>query len=193
MTATVYARNNCVHLTSQTRLQHFYSYLAWENSQHFATPPATGFHAEWRLRNERRHSILMTHHYQDLGSASDWPEISLNPNQKHYPWNGYEISVLVSQTSFRGETSGGVAKCQLISQAYAYFPQQRPCSRGTWRIFDRLKTRAFRCSVHGTTLERFSLNLKNGFGTCSLFVLSVNGWKDGRLWLQVCSRMYYAD
>ena len=103
MAATVHERNNCVHLTAQPSSQHFYSYLAWENSQHFATPPATGFPAEWRLRNERRHSILMTHHYQDLGSASDWPEISLNPNQKHYPWNGYEISVLVSQTSFRGE------------------------------------------------------------------------------------------
>ena len=117
----------------------------------------------------------MTHHYQDLGSASDWPEISLNPNQKHYPWNRYEISVLVSQTSFRGETSGGFTKCQLISQAYAYSPQQRLRSRGTWRIFDRLKTRAFLCPVHGTTLERFSLNLTNGFGKSSLFVLSVNG------------------
>ena len=29
----------------------------------------------------------------------------------------YEISVLVSQTSFHGETSGGVAKCRLFSQA----------------------------------------------------------------------------
>ena len=29
----------------------------------------------------------------------------------------YGISVLVSQTSFRGETSGGVAKCRLFSPA----------------------------------------------------------------------------
>ena len=29
----------------------------------------------------------------------------------------YGISAFVSQTSFRGETSGGVAKCQLFSQA----------------------------------------------------------------------------
>ena len=28
--------------------------------------------AKWRLRNERRNSILMTRHYPDLGSASDW-------------------------------------------------------------------------------------------------------------------------
>ena len=32
----------------------------------------TGFPAKWRLRNERRNSILMTRHYPDLGSASDW-------------------------------------------------------------------------------------------------------------------------
>ena len=29
----------------------------------------------------------------------------------------YGISALVSQTSFRGETTGGVAKCRLFSQA----------------------------------------------------------------------------
>ena len=32
-------------------------------------------------------------------------------------WILYGISVLVSQTSFHGETSGGVAKCRLFSQA----------------------------------------------------------------------------
>ena len=43
-------------------------------------------------------------------------------NQKHYPDLGsdassvMEFSVLVSQTSFRGETAGGVAKRQLFSQ-----------------------------------------------------------------------------
>ena len=31
-----------------------------------------GFPAKWRQRNERRNSILMTRHYPDLGSASDW-------------------------------------------------------------------------------------------------------------------------
>ena len=31
----------------------------------------TGFLAKWRLRNERRNSILMTRHYTDLGGASD--------------------------------------------------------------------------------------------------------------------------
>ena len=32
----------------------------------------TVFPAKWRLRNECRNSILMTRHYPDLGSASDW-------------------------------------------------------------------------------------------------------------------------
>ena len=32
----------------------------------------TGFPVKWRLRSERRNSILMTRHYPDLGSASDW-------------------------------------------------------------------------------------------------------------------------
>ena len=32
----------------------------------------TGFPAKWRLRNERRNSILITRHYPDLSSASDW-------------------------------------------------------------------------------------------------------------------------
>ena len=32
----------------------------------------TGFPTKWRLRNEHRNSILMTHHYSDLGGASDW-------------------------------------------------------------------------------------------------------------------------
>ena len=43
-------------------------------------------------------------------------------SNKHYPiWvvtrHQYGISLLVSQTSFRRETSGGVAKCRLFSQA----------------------------------------------------------------------------
>ena len=32
----------------------------------------TGFPTKWHLRNERRNAILMTRHYPDLASASDW-------------------------------------------------------------------------------------------------------------------------
>ena len=67
----------------------------------------------------------MTHHYPDLGSASDW---SCRMGKFIHPIRSttdiqvvtrlqYGISVLVSQTSFRGEASGAVAKCRLFSQA----------------------------------------------------------------------------
>ena len=82
----------------------------------------TGFPAKWRLRNERRNSILMTRHYPDLGSASDWScrvGNLLQPIRSTTQiWvvtrHQYGISALVSQTSFRGETSGGVAECRLF-------------------------------------------------------------------------------
>ena len=67
----------------------------------------------------------MTRYYPDLGSGTDW----LNQiSQAVRPFRSttqicvvtrhqYGISVLVSQTSFGGETSGSVAKCRLSSQA----------------------------------------------------------------------------
>ena len=47
--------------------------VAWENSRHLATLPLVS-PPKWRLRNEHRNSILMTHHYPDLGSdaSSVW-------------------------------------------------------------------------------------------------------------------------
>ena len=87
----------------------------------------TGFPAKWRLRNERRNSILMTRHYPDLGSASDWlNQIShaARPIRSTTQiWvvtrHQYGISALVSQTSFGGETRGNVAKCRLFSLTQA--------------------------------------------------------------------------
>ena len=76
----------------------------------------TGFPRKWRLRNERRNSIQMTRHYQDLGSASDWSYRVGNliqPNVQHV----IGISALVSPMSFNGEARGNVAKCRLFSQA----------------------------------------------------------------------------
>ena len=32
----------------------------------------SGLPAKWRLRNERRNSLLMMHYYPYLGRASDW-------------------------------------------------------------------------------------------------------------------------
>ena len=81
----------------------------------------TGFPAKWRLRNERRNSIMMTRHYPDQGSACDWScrvgnliQLIRSTTQictRHQ----YGISALVCQTSFGGETSGSVAKCRLFS------------------------------------------------------------------------------
>ena len=97
--------------------------LTWENSQHFA-PPA-GFPVKWCLRNEHRNSIPMTRHYPDLGSATDWlcrvGNLIQPIRSTTQIWvvmhHQYGISALISQTSFVGETSGSVAKCQLFSQA----------------------------------------------------------------------------
>ena len=69
--------------------------------------------------------ILMTHHYPDLGSASDWlnqiSHVAQPIGSTTQIWevtrHQYGISELVSQTSFRGETSGSMAKCRLFSQA----------------------------------------------------------------------------
>ena len=66
----------------------------------------------------------MTLRYLYLGSASNTIgcKFALS-NQKNYPDLGsdassvWNFSALVSQTSFRGETSGGIANCRLFSQA----------------------------------------------------------------------------
>ena len=66
----------------------------------------------------------MTCHYLDLGSASDWSCCKGNLLQPIRSatkvWvvtcHQYGISALVSQTSFCGETRGGIMKCQLFSQ-----------------------------------------------------------------------------
>ena len=81
---------------------------------------STGFPAKWCLRNERWNSILMTRHYPDLGSASDWSchvGNLLQPiRSTTQTWlvtrHQYGFSALVSQTSIRKKTSGGVAKCR---------------------------------------------------------------------------------
>ena len=81
--------------------------------------------AKWRLRNERRNSLLMTRHSPDLVSASDWlcgvgnliQAIRGTTQIWGLTRHQYGIFVLVSQTSFGGKTSGSVAKCRLFSQA----------------------------------------------------------------------------
>ena len=67
----------------------------------------------------------MTCHNPDLGGASDWLKQIYHAAQPIRSttliWtvthHQYGISTIVSQTSFREETSDGLAKCRLFFQA----------------------------------------------------------------------------
>ena len=81
--------------------------------------------------NERRNSILMISHYQDLSSASDrLKKVSLAAQlirsttqiismvfQPRSQVLSHGISELVPHTSFRWEPSGGVEKCRQFFQS----------------------------------------------------------------------------
>ena len=76
-----------------------------------------------KMTSEHRNSTLMTGHYPDLGSASDWlRQIShaARPiqSQAQVSRHQYGMSAFVSQTSFRGKASGSVTKCRLFFQAF---------------------------------------------------------------------------
>ena len=101
---------------------------AWENRRHFATPRTVstrndvwGTSAEipywWRVTTQIWVMLLIgwskfhKRHEQIRSSSQVW--VATHHQTK------YGISVLVSQTSFRGETSGGIARNRLFSQASA--------------------------------------------------------------------------
>ena len=79
--------------------------------------------------------MLTTRHYPDLGNASDWlkqiSQAARPIRSSAQVWvvtrhqTKYGVSVLVSQTSFRGETSGGIARYRLFSQARAILELQK--------------------------------------------------------------------
>ena len=68
--------------------------------------------------------VLLIFHYADLGNNSDWScreGNSLQPiSSTAQKWvvtlHQCGVSSIVPQTSFHGETSGGVTKCRLFSQ-----------------------------------------------------------------------------
>ena len=72
----------------------------------------TGFPAKWRLRNDCRNSMLMTCHYLDLGSASDWlkqsplaaPPIKSTTQICVVTLHQYGISAVFPRKSFRGKS-----------------------------------------------------------------------------------------
>ena len=68
----------------------------------------------------RSNSILMTRHYSDLGSASDWLKKIFLAARLMRIWvvtrHQYGISAIGPKMSFRRETSSDVMKCRLFSQ-----------------------------------------------------------------------------
>ena len=86
--------------------------VGWENRQHFATPSLVSLQNDvWE--NEHKNYIQL---YPDLGSHTAQP-IRSTTKIWVVSHNQYGISALISQRSFCGETSGGIVKCQLFSQA----------------------------------------------------------------------------
>ena len=101
-------------------------------------------------------------YYPDLASASHWlKQIShaARPIRSTTQiWmvthHQYGISALVSQTSFRGETSDGVARCRLFSQAIR--------NRNTWYLFifavrPEILDRHLRYIMHGQGIEGYAM------------------------------------
>ena len=88
-----------------------------ENSPHFATsPPVCSWSDVWEMSTE---NPFWWHVITWVVFLIGWNKLSAN--QKHYgvvTRHHYGISAFVSRTPFLGETSGGVAKCRLLSQAW---------------------------------------------------------------------------
>ena len=102
------ARAMFVTVSNMTKIQSIHSL----RKQPTFCDAVTGFRAKERLRNERGNSIVVTRHYPDLGSASDWSCHERNVLQPiKSNTSSVEFFALVPQTSFREETNDGVAKC----------------------------------------------------------------------------------
>ena len=120
---------------------------------HHAT---TGFPVKWCRRNKCRNSILMKHH-----CASDWMK-QFSTNQKDYSDLGndtadqYGISALVSQMSFCGETSKGIAKCWLFFEAIL-----KCVERGMWFAINSDYYIIEKASFHWLSFCRFDFSEEN--------------------------------
>ena len=94
--------------------------IAWEKGRHLVTPPLVSLDMTSEKRAQNFRWPFITFIWMVL-------LIRLVVNLLHpirrttqirvVTRHQYGISALVSQTSFRGETSGGVANCRLFSQA----------------------------------------------------------------------------
>ena len=116
--------------------------ISWDNSQHFVTAPLVSPKIDvWGTSSETPYRWLVT--------TLIWV-VAL----RHYT-----ISMLISQTSFRRENSGNVAKCRLFSQAAANIKSLKFLN---WMNV---------CPIPDSTLIPFQLNMK------TVLIASPNPWK----------------
>ena len=113
----------------------------------------------------------MTCHHPDLSSASDWlkqiPQAAQPIRSITQIWvvtrHQYGISVLISQTWFHWETSDGVAKCLLFSQAIFLKLTILPCQAVGSRLNDWRPSFHLHRPVKSTLLD--------------ILLLRASGWK----------------
>ena len=117
-------------------------------------------------RSKFRNSILMTYHYQDLGSTSDWMKqiepIRSSTQNLVMTRHQYGISALVPKPSCRGNTAGGVAKFRLL------------LSNSVWEYDSR------RSAILTLHLQVHNLI---GFDTCMVLGMILYYYQE---WLNVC-------
>ena len=75
------------------------------------------------LKNSSRHFATLPLFSREMTSEERSFLIGLKFASTNQKRDQYGITALISQTSFRGETRGGVAKCRLFSQAMKQLPQ----------------------------------------------------------------------
>ena len=110
-------------------------FLAWENSRHFVTATVVSPRNDvWQTSAEIPHWGRVTTQIWVvlLIGWSKFPTRQTHGRSKGLPTSGWvtrhqcRISALVSQTSFRPETTGGVTKCRLFCLVtlfpFAFFP-----------------------------------------------------------------------
>ena len=141
--------------------------VAGENSRHFATSPQVcSRNNVWKMSAEH---TFWWHVTTWVVFLIGWNKLSAN--QKHYgvvTRHHYGIFAFVSRTPFLGETSGGIAKCRLLSQAWGLVG----CANITLGcIVDNMLVLLILVTVKRSVGEEILLNSKIVFSTNKSFSL----------------------